>query len=150
MRPVDTHWAFIRPRCTDVGSDNMHVHLVINSSKNVRQHRLKTLPLNHRLGRKIINKNLILTDEVTPAEIDKTVNKRANITKYRQYIHDIRFWNRLVNMDTHRLTKHIFQSDALVSMTGKRNWSYDVNLIIQHLRLHEMYLKTLSRAIFQM
>ena len=33
--------------------------------------------------------------------------------KYRHYIHVIRFWNRLVNMDNHRLIKHIFQSDAL-------------------------------------
>ena len=38
-------------------------------------------------------------------------------------------------MDHHRLTKHIFQSDTLFSVTGKRNWSYDVNSIIQHLRL---------------
>ena len=51
-------------------------------------------------------------------------------TKYRHYIHVIRFWNRLVNMDNLRLTKHIFQSDALFSVTGKRNWSYDVNSII--------------------
>ena len=58
-------------------------------------------------------------------------------TKYRHYIHVIRFWNRLVNMDNHRLTKHIFQSDTLFSVTGKRNWSYDVNSIIQHLRLPE-------------
>ena len=40
-------------------------------------------------------------------------------------------------MDNHRLTKHIFQSDALSSVTGKRKWSYDVNSIIQHLRLPE-------------
>ena len=42
-------------------------------------------------------------------------------------------------MDNHRLTKHIFQSDALFSVTGrpKRKWSYDVNSIIQHLRLPE-------------
>ena len=58
-------------------------------------------------------------------------------TKYRHYIHVIRFWNRLVNMDNHRLTKHIFQSDALFSVTGKRNWSYYVNSIIQNLRLPE-------------
>ena len=55
--------------------------------------------------------------------------------KYRHYIYFIRFWNRLVNMDNHRLTKHIFQSDALFSVIGKRNWSYDS--IIQHLRLPE-------------
>ena len=58
-------------------------------------------------------------------------------TKYRHYIHVIRFWNRLVDMENNRLTKHIFQSDALFSVTGKRNWSYDVNSIIQHLRLPE-------------
>ena len=52
-------------------------------------------------------------------------------TKYRHYIHVIRFWNRLVNMGNHRLTKHIFQFDALFSLTGKRNWLYDVNTIIQ-------------------
>ena len=40
-------------------------------------------------------------------------------------------------MDNHRLTKYIFQSDALFSVTGKRNWSYDGNSIIQHLRLPE-------------
>ena len=38
-------------------------------------------------------------------------------------------------MDNHRLTQHIFQSDALFSVTGKRNWSYDVNSISQHLKL---------------
>ena len=41
--------------------------------------------------------------------------------KYRHYIQVIRFWNRLVNMDNHRLTKDIVQSDALFSVTGKRN-----------------------------
>ena len=56
-------------------------------------------------------------------------------TKYRHYIHVIRFWNRLVNMDNHRLTKHIFQSDALFSVTGKRNWPYDVNCGILPLRV---------------
>ena len=55
-------------------------------------------------------------------------------TKCRHYIHVTRFWNRLVNRENHRLTNHIFQSDAL---TGKRNWSYDLNKIIQHLRLPE-------------
>ena len=40
-------------------------------------------------------------------------------------------------MDNHRLTKHIFQSDALFSVTCKCNWSYDVNSIIKHLRLPE-------------
>ena len=40
-------------------------------------------------------------------------------------------------MENHRLTEHIFQSDALFSLTGKRNWSYDVNKIIQHLRSPE-------------
>ena len=59
--------------------------------------------------------------------------------KNRHYIHAIRFWNRLVNMDNHRLTKYTFQSDALFSVTDRpqRNWSYDVNSIIQHLRLPE-------------
>ena len=40
-------------------------------------------------------------------------------------------------MDHHRLTKQNFQSDALFLVTGKRNWSYDVNVIIKHLRLPE-------------
>ena len=40
-------------------------------------------------------------------------------------------------MVNHRLTKHIFQSNALFSVSGKSNWSYDVNSIIQHLRLPE-------------
>ena len=42
-------------------------------------------------------------------------------------------------MDNHRLKKHIFQSNALFSVTGKSNnyRSYDVNSIIQHLRLPE-------------
>ena len=48
-------------------------------------------------------------------------------TKYRHSIDVIRFWNRLVNMDYHRLTKHIFQSNALFYVTGRRNWSYDVD-----------------------
>ena len=62
----------------------MPVHLVINSSKNVRQNQRKTL---HREKtdwvklRKIINKNLTLTDAITPAEIDETVNNIANIIK---------------------------------------------------------------------
>ena len=38
-------------------------------------------------------------------------------------------------MDNHRLTKHMFQSDALFLVTGKPNWSYDGNSIIRHLRL---------------
>ena len=42
-----------------------------------------------------------------------------------------------VNMDNHRLTKHIFQSDAFFSVSGKRNWSCNVNSIIQHQRLPE-------------
>ena len=67
-------------------------------------------------------------------------------TKYRHYIHVIRFWNRLVNMDNHRLTKHIFQSDALFSVTGKRNCSYDVNSC----GYPKMHLQTLLRVIFQM
>ena len=44
-------------------------------------------------------------------------------------------------MKNHRLTKHIFQSDALFSLTGKRNWSYDVNKIIQQLSLPENVLE---------
>ena len=36
-------------------------------------------------------------------------------------------------MENHRLTKHIFQSDALFSLTSTRNWSLDVKTIIQHL-----------------
>ena len=70
----------------DVGSDHMPVHLVINSSKNVRQNKRETLQ--HEKTEtdwvklpKIIDKNLILTDAVTPAEIDATVNNIANIIK---------------------------------------------------------------------
>ena len=40
-------------------------------------------------------------------------------------------------MDNHRLIKHFFRSDTLFSVTGKRNWSYNVNSIIQHIRLHK-------------
>ena len=54
----------------------MPVHLVINSAKIVRQNKRETLQL-----RKIIDKNLILTDAVTPAEIDATVINIANIIK---------------------------------------------------------------------
>ena len=62
----------------------MPVHLVINSSKIVRQYQRETLQ--HEKTdwvelRKIIDKNLILTDAVTPAEIDATVNNIANIIK---------------------------------------------------------------------
>ena len=68
----------------DVGSDHMPVHLVINSSKIARQNQRETL--NHEKTdwvklRKIINKNLTLTDANTPAEIDETVNNIANIIK---------------------------------------------------------------------
>ena len=74
-------------RCTvglDVGSDHMPVHLVINSSKIARQNQRETL--HHEKTdwvklRKIINKNLTLTDAITPAEIDETVNNIANIIK---------------------------------------------------------------------
>ena len=60
----------------------MPVHLLINSSKIVRQNQRETLQ--HEKTdwvklRKIIDKNLILTDAVTPAEIDATVNNIANI-----------------------------------------------------------------------
>ena len=40
-------------------------------------------------------------------------------------------------MDHHRLTEQNFQSDALFLVTGMRNWSYDVNVILKHLRLPE-------------
>ena len=68
----------------DVGSDHMPVHLVINSAKIVRQNKRETLQ--HEKTdwvklRKIIDKNLILTDAVTPAEIDATVTNIANIIK---------------------------------------------------------------------
>ena len=68
----------------DVGSDHMSVHLVINSSKIARQNQRETL--NHEKTDwvklcKIINKNLALTDAITPAEIDETVNNIANIIK---------------------------------------------------------------------
>ena len=68
----------------DVGSDHMPVHLVINSSKIAGQNQRETL--NHEKTdwvklRKIINKNLTLTDAITPAEIDETVNNIANIIK---------------------------------------------------------------------
>ena len=66
----------------DVGGDHMPVHLVINLSNIVRQNQRETL--HHEKTdwvklRKIINKNLTLTDAITPAEIDKTVNNIANI-----------------------------------------------------------------------
>ena len=66
----------------DVGGDHMPVHLVINLSNIVRQNQRETL--HHEQTdwvklRKIINKNLTLTDAITPAEIDKTVNNIANI-----------------------------------------------------------------------
>ena len=68
----------------DVGSDNMPVHLVIHSAKIVRQNKRETLQHEKtdwvKLG-KIIDKNLILTDAVTPAEIYATVNNIANIIK---------------------------------------------------------------------
>ena len=62
----------------------MPVHLVINSSKIVRQSQRETL--HHEKTdwvklRKIINNNLTLTDAITPAEIDETVNNIANIIK---------------------------------------------------------------------
>ena len=38
-------------------------------------------------------------------------------------------------MENHRLTEHVFQSNALFSLTDKHNWSYGVNQIIQHLKL---------------
>ena len=63
----------------DVGSDHMPVHLVINSSKIVRQNQRETL--HHQKTdwvklRKIITKNLTLTDAITPAEIaDSSKNK---------------------------------------------------------------------------
>ena len=68
----------------DVGSDHMPVHLVINSAKIVRQNKRETLQ--HEKTdwvklRKIIDKNLIVTDAVTPAEIYATVNNIANIIK---------------------------------------------------------------------
>ena len=74
-------------RCTvglDVGSDHMPVHLVINSSKIARQNQRETI--HHEKTdwvkfRKIINKNSTLTDAITPAEIDETVNNIANIIK---------------------------------------------------------------------
>ena len=66
----------------DVGSDHMPVLLVINSSKIVRQNQRETL--HHKKTDwvklcKINNKKLTLTDAITPAEIDETVNNIANI-----------------------------------------------------------------------
>ena len=43
-------------------------------------------------------------------------------------------------MKNHRLTKNIFQPDALFSLTGKRNWSYDVNKIIQPENVFENFV----------
>ena len=62
----------------------MPVHLVINSSQIAGQNQRETL--HHEKTdwvklRKIINKNLPLTDGITPAEIDETVNNIANIIK---------------------------------------------------------------------
>ena len=62
----------------------MPVHLVINLSKIARQNQRETL--HHEKTdwvklRKIINKNLTLTDAITPAETDETVNNIANIIK---------------------------------------------------------------------
>ena len=61
----------------------MPVHLVINSSKIVRQNQRETLQHEKTdwVKRKIIDENLILTDAVTPAEIDATVNNKAIIIK---------------------------------------------------------------------
>ena len=68
----------------DTCTVGLNVHLVINSSKIVRQNQRETL--HHEKTdwvklRKIINKNLTLTDAITPAEIDETVNNIANIIK---------------------------------------------------------------------
>ena len=57
---------------------------VRHSSKIVRQNQRETI--HHEKTdcvklRKIINKNLTLTDAITPAEIDETVNNIANIIK---------------------------------------------------------------------
>ena len=62
----------------------MPVHLVINSPKIVRQNKRETLQREKTDWvklRKIIDKNLILTDAVTPAEIDATVSNIAKIIK---------------------------------------------------------------------
>ena len=99
----------------DVGSDHMPVHLVINSSKIVRQNQRETL--HHEKTdwvklRKIINKNLTLTDAITPAEIDETVNNIANIIKTaldkscpKSKVKDMDFF---ISEETSKLIKTVF------------------------------------------
>ena len=60
--------------------------------------------------------------------------------KLRRHVNMIRFWNRLVSMDSSRLTKKIFDWDHSLS---KQNWSDNILQILQNSNLeHIFYNKT--------
>ena len=76
-----------RPTCTvglDVGSDHIYACSLGNKFDKNCENQRETLQYEKTDWvklRKKNDKNLILTDAVTPAEIDATVNNRANIIK---------------------------------------------------------------------
>ena len=62
--------------------------------------------------------------------------------KYRRYLQMIKFWNRLIQMDSSRLTKRIF---VWCNMHTRHSWGADIKKIAQNLELSCIYN---SRDIF--
>ena len=57
--------------------------------------------------------------------------------KYKRYICILRHWNRLVNMDSDRLTKKIFQHD--INNSVRNSWSKDVENISELLGMKNIF-----------
>ena len=59
--------------------------------------------------------------------------------KYRTQLNMLRFWNRLVKMPSHRLTKHIFLTE-FNSRQRYKNWSGEMRNIFQTMNLMNVYV----------
>ena len=55
----------------------------------------------------------------------------------RRQLNCLRLWNRLLNMDENRLTKHIFQWDY---MKCRNNWCHDIKTLLKSVDCGNMYL----------
>ena len=128
----------------DVGSDHMPVHLVVNSSKIVRQNQRETL--HHEKTdwvkpRKIINKNLTLTDAITPAEIDETFNNIAN--KMKTALDKSCPKSKVKDMDFFRSE----ETSKLIKLKRKIRWIAQITYKAEHKNLANRLKILTSKAV---